>query len=87
MATKNTKSAKPNRPRRFAEARGYADTFEMAASYADGRHYVETSTSELDALLSAKEHIEQPKCDYVRIMRQRQYPHNAAHKPSGDNPR
>ncbi len=55
----------------------------MAASYADGRHYVETSTSELDAMLSAKEHIEQPECDYVRIMRKREYPPNGRDQRPG----
>lgn len=66
---------------RFAEInapkRPGVDTFEMVASYADGRHYADTSTHELDALMSAKEHIEKPECDYVRIMRQREMP-NAA---------
>lgn len=58
------------------ERDGSADTFEMVASYADGRHYAETTDAVLDAMLAAKEHLDKEGCDYVRIMRQREYPPN-----------
>lgn len=74
-------SRKPKTPNRRSVQRDCSvDTFEMAASYADGRHYVETTDAVLDAMISAKEHLDKEGCDYVRIMRQREYPPDARYR-------